>query len=101
MQEREEAEEKLRNLRLLEEEEEQQRMKKLREEFDKEKNWRVAQGKEMLKSAETQINDEPSFTDYSSEEKDSDQRSNSSSRLSLVSPSPSLYSEISIPSNDR
>lgn len=84
----------------MEEEEEQKKMKKIREEFDKEKNWRIAQGKEMLKNAEIKITDESSYPDSSSE-KDIDLRSNSSSRLSAVSPSPSLYSELSVPSVDR
>lgn len=84
----------------MEEEEEQKKMKKIREEFDKEKNWRIAQGKEMLKNAEIKITDESCYPDSSSE-KDIDLRSNSSSRLSTVSPSPSLYSELSVPSVDR
>lgn len=84
----------------MKEEEEQKKKKKLREEFEKEKDWRIAQGKEMLKNAEIKITDESSYSDYASD-KDADLRSNSSSRLSTVSPSPSLYSELSVPSVDR
>lgn len=102
--EKEEAEEKLRCLQLLEEEEEQKKLKKMRDEFEKEKNWRLAQGREMLKSAEITLSDPAELTDIKFES-DLERRSNTSSRLpsapSIVSSAKSLYSDLDIPTIDK
>ncbi|GFT37267.1 AMSH-like protease [Nephila pilipes] len=51
--ERQEAEERLRQLQMLEEQQNKLKEMKLKEDFEKEKNWRLAQGRELLKNMES------------------------------------------------
>ncbi|KFM70990.1 STAM-binding protein-like A, partial [Stegodyphus mimosarum] len=95
--EKQEAEEKLRQMQLLEEEERRRKEKKMREEFEKEKNLRLAEGRAILKSAETILPESPRLISAQSIGGETDRNLSVSSRASTISPASSLYSELSIP----
>ncbi|GIY34291.1 STAM-binding protein-like A [Caerostris darwini] len=94
--ERQEAEERLRQLQMLEEQQNKLKELKLKEDFEKEKNWRVAQGREMLKSLDTVYPESVNLIDTYTLDDNVDQRSNNSSRISAYTPPPP-YEEQFIP----
>ncbi|XP_054719582.1 STAM-binding protein-like [Uloborus diversus] len=98
--ERQDAEEKLRQLQLLEIEEKQRKEQKIREEFEKEKNWRLAQGREMMKSTESNSSEVTRIDSSLSMVDEVDRSSICDYRSELVSPTPSLYSNQSLLSID-
>ncbi|GFY70170.1 STAM-binding protein-like A [Trichonephila inaurata madagascariensis] len=104
--EREEAEERVRQLQMLEEQQNKLKELKLKEDFEKEKNWRLAQGREMLKNMESVYPESIHQIDSYASDDDVNQRN-----LSTYSPSPTFNPEqsiqaienraISMPSFDR
>ncbi|GBM81438.1 STAM-binding protein-like A [Araneus ventricosus] len=109
--ERQEAEERLRQLHLLEEQQNKLKELKLKEDFEKEKSWRLAQGREMLRNMEAVYPESVEIIDSYALDDSVDQRSNISSRISAYTPSPSIKEQsippsienraISMPSFDR
>ncbi|KAG8193409.1 hypothetical protein JTE90_009634 [Oedothorax gibbosus] len=107
--EKQEAEEQLRQLQLYEEQQKRLKEQKQREEFEKEKNWRLEQGREMLRNTEpppvypesVDIIDTYSLpgNDYTPSVPDNEEDRSPVSRQSVYSPSPSLCSLQSIPSS--
>ncbi|KAF8770488.1 STAM-binding protein-like A like protein [Argiope bruennichi] len=109
--ERQEAEERLRQIQLLEEQQNKLKELKLKEDFEKEKSWRLAQGREMLRNMEAVYPESVEIIDSYAFDDSVDQRSNISSHISAYTPSPSIKEQsippaienraISMPSFDR